>query len=151
MIRHTLRKPIKRMKGVARIWSRHDPFMMGFMQRLIDQRMVQSTMDPIDEEIREADEEWELENVVQGEWSIRRAIVEFCQATDFAKEEGGGEDCHYRERDESLADLKPDLILEVFGVGESCMVEDEDVGEGSAEEVDDGAEEPEDINGRNGF
>ena len=94
MIRHTLREPIKRMKGMARIRSRHDPFVMRFMQGPIDQRMVQSTMDPIDEEVREADEEWELKNVVQGERSIRRAIVKFCQTTDFAQEEGGSEDCH---------------------------------------------------------
>ena len=67
---------------------------MRFMQGPIDQRMVQSTMDPIDEEVREADEEWELENVVQGERSIRRAIVKFRQTADFAQEEGGGEDCH---------------------------------------------------------
>lgn len=94
MIRYTLRESVKRMKGMARIWSRHDPFMMRFMQRLIDQGMVQSTMDPIDEEIREADKERVLENVVQREWSIRRAIVEFRQTTDFAQEEGGGKDRH---------------------------------------------------------
>ena len=84
MIRHTLREPIKWMKGMARVWSRHDPFMMRFMQRLIDQRMVQSTMDPINEEVREEDEKRELKNVVQRERSIRRVIVEFRQTADLA-------------------------------------------------------------------
>lgn len=41
-----------------------------------------------------------------------------------------------------MADLEPDLVAQVFGVGEGCMVEDEDVGEGCAEEVDYRAKEP---------
>ena len=41
-----------------------------------------------------------------------------------------------------MFDLEPDLVAQVFWVGEGCVVEDEDVGKGCAEEVDDGAEEP---------
>ena len=41
-----------------------------------------------------------------------------------------------------MPDLEADLVLEVFRVGESGVVEDEEVGEGGADEVEDKAEKP---------
>ena len=63
-------------------------------------------------------------------------------ATHFTQEERRGEDGHDGERDHGLSDLEPDLVLEVFGMGEGGVVEDEEVREGSAHEIDDEAEEP---------
>ena len=99
-------------------------------------------MDPVDEEIGEADEEGELKDVVEGKRRIGGAIVEFGKPTHFTEEQGCGEDGHDGKGDEGLFDLEPDLVAQVFGVGEGCVVEDEDVGKGCAEEVDDGAEKP---------
>lgn len=132
MIRHTLSEPIQWMKSVARVRRGHDPLVMRFMQRLVYQRMMQSAMDPVDEEIGEADEEGELEDVVEGKGRIGGAIVEFGKSAHFTEKQGRGENGHYGEGDESLFDLEPDLVAEVFGVGEGCVVEDEDVGEGCA-------------------
>ena len=142
MIRHTLRESIQWMKSVARVRRRHDPLVMRFVQRLVYQRMVQSAVDPVDEEIGEANEERELEDVVEREGRIRGAIVEFGKSAHFTEKQGRGEDGHYGEGDEGLFDLEPDLVAQVFGVCEGCVVEDEDVGKGRAEEVDDGAEKP---------
>lgn len=41
-----------------------------------------------------------------------------------------------------MANLKPDLVLEILGVSESGVVKNEDVGEGSKDEVEYKTEEP---------
>ena len=41
-----------------------------------------------------------------------------------------------------MSNLEAHLVLEVFGVGEGGVVEDEAVGEGGADEVEDKAEKP---------
>lgn len=104
---------------------------------------MQAAMDPVDEEVGEGDKEWELEDVVQPERGIGRGVVQLGVPSNFAKEAGDGEDGHDGKRDGGLLDLEGDLVLEVFGMGEGGMVEDEEVGEGSADEVDEEAEEPE--------
>lgn len=40
MVRNTLRKSVQRMKGMACKGSRHDPFVMGFVESLVETRMV---------------------------------------------------------------------------------------------------------------
>ena len=142
MIRYTLGKAVQRMESVARIRSGHNPLMMRFMQRLVDHRMVQTPVDPVDEEVREADEKGELDNIVERERCVRGRIVKFGVTADFAEEERGGEDGHEGKGDQGLFDLEANLVLEVFGVGEGCVVEDEEVRDGGADEVDDGAEKP---------
>lgn len=84
-------------------------------------------VDPIDEEVGEQDEERELQVAVQRERRIRRSIVEFGVAAHLAEEKGRREDGHDRQRFQSLADFEPHLILEVFRMRESGMVEDEDI------------------------
>ncbi len=53
VIRYTLRKAIQWMECMARIRRGHDPLMMRFVQSLVNQRVVQPPMDPINEEIGE--------------------------------------------------------------------------------------------------
>ena len=113
----------------------HDPLMMRLVQRLIDQGVMQAPVNPIYEEVGEADEEWKLNEVVKPERGIRGRIVQLGVATDFTEKERGSEDGHYGQGDECLFDFKTNLVLEVFRMGESCMVEDEDVGERGAEKV----------------
>ena len=99
-------------------------------------------MDPIDKEVCEEDEERELQVVVEREWGVGRGVVEFAVATDFGEEEGDGKDGHDREGYQGLSNLEPNLILKVLWVGECCVIEDEDVGEGGADEVDQETEDP---------
>ena len=99
--------------------------------------VVKATVYPVDAKVGEADEERELKVVIEREGCVRGGIVEFSVATDFKEEKGSGTDGHDRHRDHGLSDLEGNLILEVFGVCDSGVVEDEHVGEGGANEVED--------------
>ena len=82
-----------------------------------------------------------MNDAVERERSVRGRVVKFSIAKDFGEEDGGGEDGHQWDGGEGLLDLLTDLVLEIFRVCEGCMVENEDVGEGGAEEIDDSAED----------
>ena len=99
-------------------------------------------MNPVDAKICKADEQRELQVVVEGERSVRRHIVEFCVPTDLGKETRSGEDGHQWHRDHGLADLEFDLVLEVLGMGEGSVVENENIGEGGADEVKEYTKDP---------
>ena len=60
VVGYTLGETIQWVKRVAGVRRGHDPFVMGFMQDLVNARVVQAAMDPVDEEIGEGDEEGEL-------------------------------------------------------------------------------------------
>lgn len=128
MIGYALGEAVDRMESVARVGRRHDPLVVRLVQSLIDVRVVQASMDPIDEEVRKADEERELENVVQPERGVGGRIVQFGVSPHFSHKKRDGEDSHYRKSDGGLSDLQGDLILEVFWVREGGMVEDEEIG-----------------------
>lgn len=105
-------------------------------------------MDPVDEEIGEEDEEGELQVVVGGEGGGGGGVVQLGVAADFGQEEGHGQQGHDGHGGHGLVDFEPDLVLEVFRVLEGCVVEDEDVGRGRADEVDEETEEPGNIGGQ---
>ena len=128
MVGHALREAIQRMESVACVWSRHDPFVMGFVENLVNLWVMQASVDPVDEEIGKDDKQGELHVVIQGKWLIGQIIVEFSVAANLAEEEGRGENSHDWESNHGLADFKGDLVLEVFRVGKGGVVEDEDIG-----------------------
>ena len=70
VVRYTLRKPIQRVEGVASVWCWHDPFVVRFVQLPVNHRMMQTPVDPVDAEIREKYEQWELNKVVESKWRI---------------------------------------------------------------------------------
>lgn len=45
---YTLREAIHGVEGVACVRCRHNPFVMRFMQRLVDLGMMQTPVDPVD-------------------------------------------------------------------------------------------------------
>ena len=94
VIWYTLRKAIHGVERVASVRCWHDPFMMWFVQRPVNRGMVQSSMDPVDAQIRETNEQRKLKKVVESKGSIRRSVVESCMAPNFEEEEGGCENCH---------------------------------------------------------
>lgn len=63
-------------------------------------------------------------------------------AAHLGEEEGDGEEGHDGEGAQRLLDLERDLVLEVFGVVDGGLVEDEDVRQAGGDEVDDEAEDP---------
>lgn len=123
MIGYTLRKSVEWMKRMASVRCGHDPLMVRFVKSFVDFRMMQAPVDPIDEKIGEQDEERELEIVVQAERGIGRGVIKFGVTAHFAEEKGGREDGHDGKRSQSLLDFEPDLILEVLGMHEGCVVE----------------------------
>lgn len=82
------------MEGVACERGRHDPFVMGLMEDFVHFWVVQTAMDPVDEEISERDEEQELEIVVTSKRCIGRGVVKLSVATHFAEEKRCREYCH---------------------------------------------------------
>ena len=108
-------------------------------------------MDPVYEEVGEEDEKGELDVVVPRpeeicqevvEAGVGYAVVEEAMAADFGDEGGDCEDCHDRNCANSLLDLHAHLVLEVFGVLEGGLVEDEDIAECCAAEIDYQSENP---------
>ena len=70
VIWYTLRKAIHGVEGVASVRCWHDPFMMWFVQRPVNHGMMQSSVDPIDAQVRETYEQWKLQKVVKSKGSI---------------------------------------------------------------------------------
>ena len=66
----TLGKAIQGVEGVASIGGWHDPFMMRFVQRPVNHGMMQRSVDPVDAQIGEDNEQWKLKEVVESEGSI---------------------------------------------------------------------------------
>ena len=65
MVRDALCKTIQRVKSVTGVWGGHNPLVMRFMEYLVNQWMMQPSMDPIDAEICKHYEKWKLEYVIQ--------------------------------------------------------------------------------------
>ncbi len=113
---------MERVRGVGR---GHDPFVVGFVEGFVDAGVVKAAVYPVDAGVGEADEEGELEVVVECEGCVRGCVVEFSVPADFKEEKGGGEDGHDGHGDHGLLDFERDLVLEVFGMGKGGMVENE--------------------------
>lgn len=91
---YTLGEAVHRVEGVAGIGRGHDPFVMRFVQNPVNLGIMQAPVNPVDTQIGEGNEQWELEEVVDSKWSVRRSVVEFPIATNFKQEEWRGENCH---------------------------------------------------------
>ena len=53
MVGHALGKAVDGVESVARVGRRHDPFVVRLVERFVDQRMVQTSMNPVDEKVCE--------------------------------------------------------------------------------------------------
>lgn len=127
------------MAGVGR---GHDPLVVRLVEVLVDLGVVEPAVDPVDAEIGEDDEEGELDDVIPHARAILSCIVHLAVSADLGDEERHGAETHDGHGAHSLGNLHGDLVLEVFRVSEGSLVEDEDVGEAGACEVDDQAEDP---------
>ena len=67
---YTLRKTVHGVEGVASVRRGHNPFMVRLVQRLINHGMMQSSVDPVDAQIREKNEQRELKIVVESKRSV---------------------------------------------------------------------------------
>jgi len=137
VVRDALCEAVEWMEGVGCEWRRDNPLMVRLVEVLVDALVVQAAVDPVNEAIREGDEEWELQDIVPQPGPVGGGIVHFGVAADFEEEGGDGEEGHERHGVAGGFDFEEDLAFEVFGVLEVGFVEDEVVGEGCEDEVED--------------
>lgn len=64
MVWNGLRVAIKWVEGVRGEWGWHDPLVVRLVEVFVDERVVKTTVDPVDAEIGEGDEEGELQERV---------------------------------------------------------------------------------------
>lgn len=126
-----LRVSIKWVECVRRERGRHNPLVVRLVKCLVNHWVVQSTVDPVDEEIGESDEEGELQDGVPATHvpcrGFRKLVVDERETADFGDEPWRGEQGNDGHCAHSLVDFHAHLVLEVFGVVHGRLVEDEDV------------------------
>lgn len=127
VVRDTLGPAIQRVECVGGEWTGHDPLVMRLVESLVDERVVQASVDPVDEEVGESDEERELQDAVEWEGFLGDAVVEFGVAPDFRDKERDGQEGHEGHGLHGLSDLLANLVLEVLGVLDSCFIPDKHV------------------------
>ena len=115
---------------------------MRLVKRPVDHRVVQTTVDPVDEEIGKEDEERNLEDAVVGERLVGNAVVQFGVTPNFKDKERRRQEGHGRHRRHGLLHFEFDLALEELGVIVSGLVPDEDIGSGGDNEVHEEAKDP---------
>lgn len=139
---HTLSEAVEGMEGVGGERRWHDPLVMGLVQTLVDERVVETTMDPVNTEIGEHEEQRVLEPVVQRERSLMSLVEELAIAANFSDHEWREENRHQGHGFHGLLHFQSDLVAEVLRVLEGLLVEDEEVRQGSENEVEQNAEQP---------
>ena len=55
-----LRPSVNGVESNSRIWGRHNPFVVRLVHMFVDRWVVQASVDPVDQEVGEKNEEWEL-------------------------------------------------------------------------------------------
>lgn len=84
VVRNTLSPTIHGMEGVRCIRRRHDPFVVRLVQSFVDQRMVKTSMNPIDTEVGKEEEKRELQNTIVGEGLLGESVVHFAVSSYFS-------------------------------------------------------------------
>jgi len=105
VIGYTLRPAVYRVESMTGKWRWHDPLVMWLMQSLVNHRMMQASVNPVNEAIRKEYEERELKDVVERERGICRRVVEFGIAANLSEEERHGEESYAGHRTRRLLDF----------------------------------------------
>lgn len=140
MVRQRLGKAVHGVEGDGGEGCRHDPFVVGLVHVLVDPGMVQATMNVVDAAVGEHEEERELEVVVPEARPVGGGVIHLGVSAHLEPEAGRGEERHSWNGGERLANLQRDLVLQVSGVLERIMVENEIIRSRRENEVEQGAE-----------
>ena len=128
MIRKRLHEPIDWVEGHRCIRRWHYPFVVRLVEMFVDQRMVQASVDKVDPEVSEDQEEWKLSPIIPPTpRRVREGIVELGKAPHFGQEERSREYGYPGHSIHRLLDFHANLILKKLGVFECRLVENEDV------------------------
>lgn len=147
VVRQRLRISVKWVECMRGERCRHDPLVMRLMKLLVDQWVVLCTVDPINEEVGEHDEEGELKERVPSThvpggrlWQL---VVDERVAIDFGNEPRRGEKGNDGHCAQCLIDLHAHLVLEVFWVVDGSLIEDKNIRKTSTHSIVDNAKDPE--------
>lgn len=151
VVRHALAVTVERVECVGSVWRWHNPLVVWLVEALVDEWVVQASVDPVDAKVGKHDEHWELYEVVPSahpvqqrmvEPRIRSIVIDERVAPYFRHEERHCEDGHDGDRFERLSNLHGHLIFEVFRVLEGRLVENEYIAQRRTREVYHQAEDP---------
>ena len=135
MVGDTLRPSVNGVERIAGVRRGNDPFVMGLVKPLVDERIVQRTMNPVDAKVRKRDKQRILDPIVEGERSFAGEIVEFRPSLSFGHKKRRCQSRHDRHGMQRLFDLQRNLIAQELGMLHGTVVIDEIIGNGSTEEV----------------
>lgn len=142
MVGQRLREAIEGVEGVAGEGRGHDPLVVRLVEVLVDAWVVEVTMNPVDAEVGEDEKDGELEEVVPKSWTLLGGVVELAVASNLEPHERSCGQRHEGHGLVGLDDFEPDLVLDEFGVVHGALVEDQEIGERSEDEVNGEAEDP---------
>lgn len=109
------------------VWSWHDPFVVRLVKRLVDKWVMQAAVDPVNTKVCEEDEKGELEDVVQREGRIGKAVVKLRVTAYFGQHASGSQERHDWHGFVCLDNFHANLVLEIFRMLECRFVEHIDV------------------------
>lgn len=121
---------------------RHNPLVVRLVKTLVDERVVQVSVDPVDAKVGKDEEERELEDVVPETGALISGVVQLAVTTNFHEEDWSGTNGHEGHGFVRLDDFKPNLAFEKSWVIHGTLVKDEIVGESGKDEVDEQPKEP---------
>lgn len=139
---HTLGPAVQGVESVGGVRARHDPFVVRLVKGLVDSRVVKATVNPVDEEIGEEDEEWELQNAVIREGLLGNGVIEFGVAPNFQNKERRSQQGHWGHGAHGLLHFHGNLVSQELGVVVGGFVPDEDIRKRRNDEVDEETKDP---------
>lgn len=142
MIWYALRETVNGVESMACKRRRHDPLVVRLVQCLVYRRVVEASVDPVDEHIRKGNEQGELEEVVPQSGAVGSGVIHFGVAANFEEETGGGKGGNARHRLHGLLNLKAYLVFDVFGVLEGGFVKDKHVRQACDNKIQYDSEDP---------
>jgi hypothetical protein len=86
--------------------------------------------------------------IIPMSWGVPEGIVELRVSADFSEEERGCEEGDPGHGAYGLSNFHSNLVLEEFGVFESCFIEHKYVREGGDDEIDRCARDPGEVSRR---
>lgn len=111
VVGHALGPSVKRVEGVRGEGGGHNPLVVRLVESAVDAWVVQTSVNPVDEEIGEEDKDGELEDAVVGEGLLGDGIVQFGVTPDLEDEEGRGQESHWGHGGHGLLDFQGNLAL----------------------------------------
>lgn len=127
---------IERMESMGSERGRDDPFVMGLVETLVKNRVVEPTMNPVDTKIGEHKEGSDTEKHI-GDTSISLGVtVKLGITLDFTPEPWDSEQNEAWNSLDSTIDFETDLVLQELWMLHDFMVEQEEIGKGSSRQIE---------------